>query len=137
MSNSNFGHHPMTSALATTETIGNSCLAMIPHTALNAFFQGLVDKHGSLLGPGLGNCTGDNGAVDNDKLEEDMARHDRKWEEASHQATKPKMVSSKMRAFLLPLDVSWIRPVVTVTDCEHSIVRDSDFGMKTTTTTKP
>ncbi len=53
----------------------------------------------------------------------------------SHHAMKPTMVSSKTRIFLLPFDVSWIRLEVKVTDCEHSIVRVSDFGTMLTTTT--
>ena len=78
--NSNFGHHPMTSVLAmtssyqTTETIGNSCLTMICN-ALNAFYQGLVDEHGSLLGE-EDNCIDDNSAVDIDKLKGNMAQQE-------------------------------------------------------------
>ena len=47
----------------------------------------------------------------------------------SDQPTRMTMDSSKMRIFRLPFDVLWIRLEMKGTDCEHSIVRDSDFGI--------
>ena len=81
LAKSNFGHHPMTTALAatssyrTTKTIHNSRSTMMSNDALNAFFQGLVDEDGSLLGD-EDDVVDDDGAVNDDKLEEYVARQE-------------------------------------------------------------
>ena len=59
-----------------------------------------------------------------------------KWEDGFPSSYKTDNGRSKTRIFLLPFDVSSIRPEMKVTDCEHSTVCDSDFGMMTMTTTK-
>jgi hypothetical protein len=48
---------------------------MMSNDALNAFFQGLVDEDGSLLGD-EDDVVDDDGAVNDDKLEEYVARQE-------------------------------------------------------------
>ncbi len=48
---------------------------MMSNDALNAFYQVLLDEDGSLLGE-EDDCIDDNGAVDDDKLEEYLARQE-------------------------------------------------------------
>ena len=77
-SNLSFGTNPMTSSLqltsqqSSTKSIGNSCLTMMPNDDLNAFYEGLVDEDG-FLGADVDDCIDENGAVDDDALEEHIA----------------------------------------------------------------
>ena len=64
-----------TSSYRTTKTIHNSHSTMMSNDALNAFFQGLVDEDGSLLGD-EDDVVDDDGAVNDDKLEEYVARQE-------------------------------------------------------------
>jgi hypothetical protein len=70
-----------TSSYRTTKTIHNSHSTMMSNDALNAFFQGLVDEDGSLLGDeddvvDNDNAVDDDGAVDDNKLEECVTRQE-------------------------------------------------------------
>jgi hypothetical protein len=64
-----------TSSYRTTKTIHSSHSTMMSNDALNAFFQGLVDEDGSLLGD-EDDVVDDDGAVNDDKLEEYVARQE-------------------------------------------------------------
>ena len=64
-----------TSQHCITESIGNSHLTMMSNNALNAFYQGLLDDDGCLLGE-EDDWIDNDGAVDDDKLEEFMAHQE-------------------------------------------------------------
>ena len=71
----------MTTALAAdsshrfTQTVDNSRMTMMSNDILNAFLQGLLDEDGSMIGE-EDDCIDDNGAVDDDKIEEFMDRQE-------------------------------------------------------------
>ena len=58
-----------------TETLGNPHMTMTSNDVLNAFLQGFLDEDGSMIGE-EDDCINDDGAVDDDKLQEYMDRQE-------------------------------------------------------------
>jgi hypothetical protein len=83
----------MTTALAAiasrpfSQTLNNPHMTMTSNDVLNSFLQGLLDEDDSMIGE-EDDCIDDDGAVDDDKLEELMD-----WQEAENERKRNLLVS--------------------------------------------
>ena len=82
---SNFGHHPMTTSLQSftthciTRSVGNSHLTMMSNDDLNAVWEGLADEDW-FWGEDENDYINDDGAVNDDDLDEQIAHHEAAYE---------------------------------------------------------